>query len=391
MTSVADLSQIPAMSPPNGQASRFDDPSSAQPHTSVQIGIFASFGVSYGLATLFLCFRYFQAIKISKKMEPDLVIITFAYAVALFYFGSMARLMDSGWGRHLWDVSLADIIELKKGILPNTLAYFICPSVTKIAVLYVLYRINPSRAHHAAVATIGFAIFTYTAVACAVAAGPCSSLDPAAVACVSDVALVHAVLNIASDLAVIAAPVPTVHSLGLSLRQRLSVGLILALGSAVVVCSIVRLRYVVRTSRGSGWAGQQQDGADLPGEDLTWAEAVLGLWSVVEVNLGILCACAMRLKPLAKTYLPRLGLGVLFPAPPPPGDGGWPGGADLETIGGSRWQIRPGEQPQRAGGERSGGGRDPYLLYSIQDKDGSEPGDSDVLVQSWRCRLQSLK
>ncbi|KAL8415235.1 hypothetical protein RB594_006176 [Gaeumannomyces avenae] len=299
----------------------------------------------------------------------------------------MAKLMDNGWGRHLWDVSLADIIELKKGILPNTLAYFVCPSVTKIAILCVLYRINPSRAHHAAVATISFAIFTYTVVACAVAAGPCGSLDAAAVACVSDVALVHAVLNIASDLAVVAAPIPTVHSLGLSLRQRLSVGLILALGSAVVVCSIVRLHYVVRTRRGPGWAVQQQQQyqAGPLEEDLTWAEAVLGLWSVVEVNLGILCACAMRLKPLARAYLPRLGLGVLFPAPPPPGDGGWPGGADLENIGGSRWHIRPGEQPQQAGRERSRGGRDPYLLYSIQDKDDSEPKESDVsITQSMR-------
>ncbi|KAL8349176.1 hypothetical protein RB601_002007 [Gaeumannomyces tritici] len=298
--------------------------------------------------------------------------------------------MDNGWGRHLWDVSLADIIELKKGILPNALAYIACPSVTKMAILCVLYRINPSRAHHAAVATIGFAIFTYTVVACAVAAGPCGSLDAAAVACVSDVALVHAVLNIASDLAVVAAPIPTVHSLGLSLCQRLSVGLILALGSAVVVYSIVRLQYVVRTRRGSGWAVQQQQQqqyqAGLPEEDLTWAEAVLGLWSVVEVNLGILCACAMRLKPLARAYLPRLGLSVLFSAPPPPEDGGWPGGADLETIGGSRWHIRPGEQPQKAGWERSGGGREPYLLYSIQDKDDSEPKGSDVSIAAKHAR-----
>ncbi|EJT72194.1 hypothetical protein GGTG_09061 [Gaeumannomyces tritici R3-111a-1] len=332
----------PGISPPSGQTSRFDDPSSAQPHTSVQVGIFASFGISYGLATLFLCFRYFQAIKISKKMELGLVIITSAYAIALFYFGSTTK---RGW--------------------PSCAC---CTASTR------------------RVATIGFAILTYTVVACAVAAGPCGSLDAAAVACVSDVALVHAVLNIASDLAVVAAPIPTVHSLGLSLCQRLSVGLILALGSAVVVYSIVRLQYVVRTRRGSGWAGQrQQYQAGLLEEDLTWAEAVLGLWSVVEVNLGILCACAMRLKPHARAYLPRLGLGVLFSAPPPPGDGGWPGGADLETIGGSRWHIGPGEQPQKAGRERSGGGRDPYLLYSIQDKDDSEPKESDVsITQSMR-------
>lgn len=41
--------------------------------------------------------------------------------------------------------------------------------------------------------------------------------------------------------------------------------------------------------------------------DTTWTEAILGVWSIVEVNLGIICACAMRLKPLVVKYLPQLG------------------------------------------------------------------------------------
>ncbi|KAL8294715.1 hypothetical protein RB597_007691 [Gaeumannomyces tritici] len=387
MTLVANLSQIPAISPPSGQASRFDDPSSAQPHTSVQVSIFASFGISYGLATLFLCFRYFQAIKISKKVELDLVIITFAYAIALFYFGSMAKRGD---GQRLGSTPLGCVLgrhyRAQKGHPPKRAGLHRLPirdqdghpvrAVPHQPVAGAPRRRRYHRLRHLHLHCRGLRRGR-RAVRLPGRGGRGVRVGRG---------LVHAVLNIASDLAVVAAPIPTVHSLGLSLRQRLSVGLILALGSAVVVCSIVRLHYVVRTRRGSGWAGQrQQYQAGLLEEDLTWAEAVLGLWSVVEVNLGILCACAMRLKPHARAYLPRLGLGVLFSAPPPPGDGGWPGGADLETIGGSRWHIGPGEQPQKAGRERSGGGRDPYLLYSIQDKDDSEPKESDVsITQSMR-------
>jgi hypothetical protein len=42
--------------------------------------------------------------------------------------------------------------------------------------------------------------------------------------------------------------------------------------------------------------------------DVSYTEAILGVWSLVEINLGIVCACAMRLKQLLMTYLPQLGL-----------------------------------------------------------------------------------
>ncbi|EFW98851.1 hypothetical protein CMQ_4703 [Grosmannia clavigera kw1407] len=38
------------------------------------------------------------------------------------------------------------------------------------------------------------------------------------------------------------------------------------------------------------------------------SEAILGIWSVVEINLGIVCGTAMRLKPFIVTYLPKLNL-----------------------------------------------------------------------------------
>ncbi|KAK0649084.1 hypothetical protein B0T16DRAFT_456529 [Cercophora newfieldiana] len=42
--------------------------------------------------------------------------------------------------------------------------------------------------------------------------------------------------------------------------------------------------------------------------DVTYTEAILGVWSIVEVNLGIVCGSAMRLKPLLRRWFPNLGL-----------------------------------------------------------------------------------
>ncbi|KAG9252704.1 uncharacterized protein F5Z01DRAFT_675814 [Emericellopsis atlantica] len=270
-----DLSTTPGMQPPGDQESQFDGP-----YNSVQMANVIAFGLTYFLATVVLGLRYFQAVKLIKKVEMDLVIITISYGLSLTYFITLINLMNWGWGKHLWDT-----------LLPNTLAYLICPSVTKLAILAVLYQINPSIAYRIVVVLVAVAIFTYTMACCVITGGPCNPLKEGALQCLENVALSHAVLNIASDFAVIAIPIPTVHKLQLLLKQKISIGCILAIGSLVVVCSIARLPYAVVLPRT---------------EDSTYTQAILGIWSIAEINLGIICACAMRFKSLIRTYLPQL-------------------------------------------------------------------------------------
>ncbi|KAK9418094.1 putative Integral membrane protein [Seiridium unicorne] len=265
-----DLATTPGMAPPDGQASQFN-----APYNSLQIGILISFGVTYFLATVFLALRAFQALKFVKKIELDLIIITLSYCVSLVYFVTMLNLMKFGWGKHLWDVSLADLIEFNK-----------------MAMLAVLYRINPSRTYRSVVVAAGIAIFAYTLTLCVITGGPCNPLRSGTTTCLENVALSQAALNIASDFAVVAIPIPTIHGLNLSRRQKLSVAALMALGSGVVICSIARLPYVIVLDHTV---------------DVTYTEAILGVWSIVEVNLGIICSCSMRLKPLVVKYLPQLG------------------------------------------------------------------------------------
>jgi hypothetical protein len=111
------------------------------------------------------------------------------------------------------------------------LAYLICPSITKIAMLSVLHRINPSPIYRWVVSGIALAIIAYTAALCTITGAPCNPLKPNTLKCLENVALSHAVLNIASDFAVLAVPIPTIWSLQLSMKQKISLGALLALGS----------------------------------------------------------------------------------------------------------------------------------------------------------------
>lgn len=112
------------------------------------------------------------------------------------------------------------------------------PSITKMAILAVLYRINPAAIYRYIVVGIGIAIFGYTLALCIITGGPCSPLKLGTTKCLENVALAQAVLNIASDLAVLAVPLPTILGLNLGLKQRITIGCILAVGSAYVLFSL---------------------------------------------------------------------------------------------------------------------------------------------------------
>ncbi|KAK4220543.1 hypothetical protein QBC38DRAFT_188898 [Podospora fimiseda] len=266
------------------------------PYNSLQIGTVVSFAITYFFATFFLVLRYVQAASIIKKVELDLIILTIAYGLALYYMITLVQLMRVGWARHVFELSLSDLIEFNEILLPNTITYLITPAITKMAMLVVLYQINSSLPYRVTIAVMGVCIFAYTLTLTTITGGPCNPKYGAGTTkCLMDVAFAQSILNIASDVGVILAPVPTIISLNLSTKQKMSVAAILFVGSGVVICSIARVPYVR---------------ALVTNPDITYQEGILGIWSLVEVNLGIVCGCAMRLKKLIVAWLPKLGLGT---------------------------------------------------------------------------------
>ncbi len=132
---------------------------------------------------------------------------------------------------------MSDLLAFNEALLPNTLTYLITPAVTKMAILVVLFQINPSTIYRVCVALVGFSIFAYTLVLTSITGGPCSPLKEGTLSCLMNVALAQAVLNIASDLAVVTLPIPTILALQLSLKQKITVSGILALGSGYVLAT----------------------------------------------------------------------------------------------------------------------------------------------------------
>ncbi|CZR47249.1 uncharacterized protein FPRO_08623 [Fusarium proliferatum ET1] len=233
----ANIYNTSVVPPPIGQESNFD-----RPLSDVQLATITVFAVTYFLATVSLALRYATSVLVVKEWELDVVLITLAWGAALGYFTSVCFMMKYGWGSHAWDVSLADMVQYNK-------------------------YLRSSRSW------------------------PCNPKDVGSGVCLNNLAISQVVLNIATDLSIIILPLPTLHNLKIPFRQKVVVGCILSIGSAVLIASIVRAPYVHIMATNP---------------DFTRKQAEAGVWSLVEPNMGIVCNNLMRLKPFLRTYLPRV-------------------------------------------------------------------------------------
>ncbi|KAF2644976.1 hypothetical protein P280DRAFT_466225 [Massarina eburnea CBS 473.64] len=103
----------------------------------------------------------------------------------------------------------------------------------------------------------------------------------------------YAVPNVVTGVMLIAMPMPYVWRLHAPLAQRLFLAGMFALGTFVSVISIIRLTILVR-SRGVS--------------DITYDFRDIYLWSIVEVNVGLICVGLPCLRPMGRI----LGLNRLF-------------------------------------------------------------------------------
>lgn len=100
-------------------------------------------------------------------------------------------------------------------------------------------------------------------------------------------------LNIILDLIVFALPIPKILGLQLCIHKKIGTCMVFLVGLFVTVCSIVRLYFVVR------WRASQNP---------TWNNSPVGTWSLIEIDVGIICACMPALSGrLRKLWMATIG------------------------------------------------------------------------------------
>ncbi|KAJ6436576.1 ferric-chelate reductase [Purpureocillium lavendulum] len=113
-------------------------------------------------------------------------------------------------------------------------------------------------------------------------------------------------VNILTDLAILALPIPIVTRLNLPTRQTMILVSTFALGIFVTIVDVVRIYYLQEA------IGDRSESLPGPGPEFgapsgfAWNASLSIMWSAVEVNVGIACASVPMMKPLVVKLLPHI-------------------------------------------------------------------------------------
>lgn len=123
--------------------------------------------------------------------------------------------------------------------------------------------------------------------------------------------LSSAPVNIITDLAILFLPMPILTSMRLPRKQKTILVITFGFGLFVAIVDIVRIAYLqsASTYRLTQILDYQKDdspGRDADVTDFSWYASYSFMWSAIEVNVGIMCACVPALKPLVSRFMPHL-------------------------------------------------------------------------------------
>ncbi|KAG7410192.1 Satratoxin biosynthesis SC1 cluster protein 4 [Fusarium oxysporum f. sp. raphani] len=202
-----------------------------------------------------------------------------------------------GLGRHMGLLTEEELVSQAKSLFAAIQTYIWGLCIIKVAFLLQYRRIfNVIWIRKAALGVIAFSVTwnILQSTLCSLACVPIALFVPSRQGrCIDSlpVWLTAAGINIITDFIVFALPLPAIKSLHLPMKQKILLSGVVCLGFFTCIVSIVRLPalHLVMKSPDTSWTGQ---GA--------------AVWSVVEINCAISCACLPMLKPLISRLLPGL-------------------------------------------------------------------------------------
>ncbi|OTA99779.1 hypothetical protein M426DRAFT_324849 [Hypoxylon sp. CI-4A] len=208
---------------------------------------------------------------------------------------------QNGLGLDMWFVPHDQVTEILRLYYYDEIIYIMALALTKVSILLFYLKVFPKRSFRiTAQILIGMNLLwavTYDLLLIF----QCQPIDGAwkfwdneyNAKCISINILgwSAAATNIGFDLAVIVLPLPELFQLSLSLKKRLQIIAMFAVGFFITVVSIVRLYSLIRFGTTT---------------NLTQDYVETGYWSTIEVPVGIICACMPAVRSLFSLALPKL-------------------------------------------------------------------------------------
>ncbi|KAK4249047.1 hypothetical protein C7999DRAFT_30411 [Corynascus novoguineensis] len=277
----------------------------------------AVFGVTtatLAVATLFVAGRMLSRFGIVRRTGADDYVIVLAWLLAVSLSLSVDLGVEHGLGRHNRDIDPAKMAGLKVWEYVFSILYNPSLMATKTSILVFYLRLSKntqpvlrlgSWITLAVVNVAGIVLAFLNIFQCRpVAAAWDIGARPLRCIPLLTEFICSAPVNITTDLAILALPIPVLTSMRLPPRQKTILVLTFCLGIFVTVVDVVRIYYLQQAIDHVPMTSSNETfGQSL---DFSWNASLSFMWSAVEVNVGIICACVPTLKPLIIRILPAM-------------------------------------------------------------------------------------
>ncbi|KAK3673753.1 hypothetical protein LTR78_006306 [Recurvomyces mirabilis] len=272
------------------------------------------------LSTTFVFFRLLSRFAIVKKVAADDYFMILAWLIACGLTIAICFGCAWGLGRHEWNVPEIWQTTQRKATYAFTVLYQ--PALMAIKTSILTFYLSFSTTHRifkwACIATLfavnagGLALTLLTVFQCMPIRAAFDIMVPANAHC-TDIVTIYlssAPLNLITDFAILFLPMPILTGMRLPKKQKIILIITFGMGIFVTAVDVVRIAYLqsaAQTRLSEISSGSPDAGApEAARTDFSYYVSFSFMWSVVEVNLGIMCACVPGLKPLIARFLPLM-------------------------------------------------------------------------------------
>ncbi|KAL2126829.1 hypothetical protein VTI74DRAFT_175 [Chaetomium olivicolor] len=225
------------------------------------------------------------------------IVVSLAFSIVLSVAIQLA--VSHGYGMHKADLTKDELQASLKWFFIAQTPYKVTVCLNKVSVILLYLRIFVSRGFRIAAYAVLFVVVGYgiggigaTVFQCVPIQG--AWLKNSGATCINSNVfwVAYAVLNILTDVMVLALPIWPIMGLQLRRRERIMLLGVFLLGAFVTVTSILRVTSVQNSLKNR--------------QDQTYNFIERGMWTLIEANLGIISACLPVLKHPLGLLFPRL-------------------------------------------------------------------------------------
>ena len=272
------------------------------------------------ICTIFVSLRMVSRAWIVRKVTLDDYFIVLAWAIAVGISAAICYGTAWGLGRHERNVPNDWQESLRKANYIFSVLYQPCLMATKTSILafYLTLPTQNKIFKWCCIGTLfvvnagGLALGLFTVFQCRPPEAAFAVPIPKSANCtdIITIYLSSTPLNLITDLAILFLPFPILTGMRLPKKQKIILIITFSFGAFVAVVDVVRIAYLQGAAmiRFKELNSAMESGreAEQTRTDFSWYASYSFMWSAIEVNVGIMCACVPGLKPLVSRFLPNL-------------------------------------------------------------------------------------